>query len=279
MKYSVSNWIFGKERLEAGFERLSRLGFDAIELRGEPQLYDVQDITALKARYGIGISSICGMYPGPDGSPRDLSHPDPAVREQAISYVADCVRFAAWVGAPLVIVTPNPLNKTRPAVSYEVDWENALSAVRRAASFAESEGILLAIEPINRYETFLINSVAKALQFAQQVGSPAVRIMADTFHMNIEDPDFGAAIRQAMDWLIHVHVADSNRMAVGHGHIPFKDVVRALKEIGYERALAMEPMPPVAEPYLALTYEHSPEALDEAVGQCITWLKLYEKVV
>ena len=278
MRYAVSNWIYGEEALEETCARLARLGFDGIELRGEPDLYDLPRLQPLLEAHRLGVTSICGMYPGPR-EPRDLSHPDAAVRQAAVAYVQACVDLAAAVGAPVVIVTPNPVGKTQPLASPADEWRWGVDAVREAAAACGGRGVRLAIEPINRYETYLINTVAQALEFARQVDHPATAVMMDTFHANIEEHDVADAARQAGTRLAHMHVADSNRQGVGRGHIDFRRLVRALVEIGYDGTLALEPLPPLANPYAAMAGRRALEVAERFAAESLHLLRLYEHVV
>jgi sugar phosphate isomerase/epimerase len=280
MKYSVSNWIFGKEPLEDGFQRLAKFGYDGIELRGEPRLYKVNEIQNLMERYGIKVLSICGMYPGPHKDQlRDLSHPKVHIRKQAIIYVKELIDLAKVLATPVVIVTPCPVGKNMPLNTKKKEWQWAVESVKEAGNYAGEKGVFLAIEPINRYETYLINSIDEALCFINEVELDSVKIMGDTFHMNIEDADFGLAIRKADRDLIHIHVADSNRQSPGRGHIDFRQIMIALKEIDYQYSLAMEPLPPLSNPYAALSEQVSPDILDQTVRECINLFHFYERIV
>lgn len=280
MKYSVSNWIFGREPLERSFIRLVRQGYDAIELRGEPDLYSVKEVNHLKAQYGLQASSICGMYPGPrPGELRDLSHPTTEERAKALEYVYACLDLAAAVSAPVLVLTPNPVAKVRPLAKIEDEWKWAVESVYKAGERAAQVGVTIAVEPINRYETYLINSCEQALRFIRQVNLPAVKMMLDTFHVNIEEPSPVASFRRAGADLVHVHVADSNRQPVGRGHLDFKEIVRALVEMKYPGALTMEPLPPLPDPYIALSGEVPEQALDQATRECIELLQRYETAV
>jgi D-psicose/D-tagatose/L-ribulose 3-epimerase len=144
----------------------------------------------------------------------------------------------------------------------------------RGGHAAEQAGVTLAIEPINRYETYLINSVATARRFAEDVGSPAVGVMIDTFHANIEDPDLTSAVLSAGDRLAHVHMADSNRQALGRGHLDVRSFVRVLQATGYAGALAMEPLPPISNPYVALTEGAPLDQLVAYLDECARSLAL-----
>lgn len=280
MKYSISNWIFGKEPLEDGFRRLAKFGYDGIELRGEPELYKVDELQSLMAKYKLRVLSICGMYPGSEKDQlRDLSHPRASIRKEAVAYVKQLVDLANALSAPVVIVTPCPVGKSVPLQDVEQEWKWAVESVKEAGDYAGEKKVFLAIEPINRYETFLINSIDDALRFVIEVKMSSVKIMADTFHMNIEDADFGLAIRKAGSNLVHVHIADSNRQSPGRGHIDFQQIMIALKEINYKYSLAMEPLPPLPNPYVTLSEQVSSQLLDQIAGEYIQLFRFYERVI
>jgi D-psicose/D-tagatose/L-ribulose 3-epimerase len=275
VKASVSTWIFGPRPIDSVIATIHRLGYHGIELRGEPDVYDPASLRSDLDARGMITTSICGMYPGPaSGELRDLAHPDASERRRAVAYVTRCIELAYALAAPVVIVTPNPVAKLTPLASPEDEWSFAVDAVREAATTAETAGVTLAIEPINRYETYLINSVATARRFAEDVGSPAVGVMIDTFHANIEDPDLTSAVLTAGERLMHVHMADSNRQSLGRGHIDVRSFVRVLRATGYRGALAMEPLPPIANPYVALTEGAPLEELIDYLEECVRQLSL-----
>ncbi|GFN22582.1 sugar phosphate isomerase/epimerase family protein [Thermanaeromonas sp. C210] len=259
-KYSISNWIYGDEALETTFQRLKRYGYDGVELMGEPARYDTDEVEALCKQYGLKVLSIAGMYPWPTEE-RDLSNPREEVRRRAVQYLKDCCDFAVRLEAGVIIVVPSAVGKVLPVgeprdeeewlKAYDKEWKLAVESLGEAALYAEKQGVVLAIEPINRYETFLVNTCEQGLRMIQEIGSPAVKLHLDVFHMNIEERDVAQAIRAAKGVLVNLHVADSNRTAVGEGHIDFKAVLQALLDIGYEGMLSLEPLPPVPDPYMA----------------------------
>lgn len=289
MKYSVSNWIYGDEPLERTCQRLSKYGYDGVELEGEPAKYRPEDVKRLCDKYALQVLSIAGMYPWPTNE-RDLANPDPEIRRRAVAYLRHCVDLACGVGAPLVIVVPSAVGKTKPVQAtygddglweseYKREWDYAVESVREAAKYGEDKGIMFAIEPINRYETYMVNSAEQARRFACEVGSRAVRVHLDTFHMNIEESDPAEAIRATGNMLINVHIADSNRQAVGRGHYDFAAMMKALKEIGYERSLALEPLPPVPDPYVAMKMKRYAGLWDVYAKESIDRLRELEKTV
>jgi len=285
MKYSVSNWIYGEEPLRTTFERLKRYGYDGIELKGEPQEYEPQEVRKLCQEFDLQVFSVLGWSIWP--LERDLANPDPQLREKALDYATQCVDLASAVGAPLVVVIPAPAGRTSPlgdvtseaewVAAAEAEWNYAVQSVRSAAAYAEQKGVLLAVEPINRYESFLVNNVDQGLRFISGVGSPAVRIHLDTFHMNIEEKDPAEAIRKARQLLANMHVSDSNREAVGRGHTDFEAIVRALREIDYQGALALEPVPPHPDPLMAIKMERYLPLRDLYAEESIALLRRFEE--
>jgi len=288
MKYSISNWIYGDEPLEVTFQRLQKYGYDGVELKGEPKLYQTGEVRKLCKKYNLSVLSIAGIYPWPTLE-RDIASPDEGVRKKAVDYLQNCVDLAAGVGAPLVVVVPSAVGKTSPIDSFEDEeewiqekeriWNYAVLSVREAAKYAEAKGILLVIEPINRYETFLVNTAEEGLKFIAEVNSPAVKIHLDVFHMNIEEANPAEAILRCGKLLMNLHISDSNRMAVGDGHVDFRAIMYALKEIRYQWALTLEPVPPVPNPYVATRLKRYEYLRDKYAEQCITRLKNLEKEI
>jgi len=280
MQYSISNWIYATEDLEKSLQRLAKYEYDAVELEGEPdkEKYEPKKVKKMLRQYGLKVSSIAGMYLWKEEIKRDLASSDKKIREQTIIYLFKCIDYARLMGAKLVIVVPAAVSKLTPSLSKKEDWINSVKAVQEIAKYAEKKDILLAIEPINRYETYLVNSIQDALYYAREVNSSHVKIMADTFHMNIEERDIPEAIRIAGNNLINVHIADSNRCSVGRGHINFKALIKALKEINYQYALTLEPLPPVSDPYLVIEGGVSENIFDQYAAESIMGLKYFELI-
>ena len=280
MQHSISNWIYATEDLEKSLQRLAKYKYDAVELEGEPdkEKYEPKKVKKMLQQYELKVSSIAGMYLWKDEIKRDLASSDKKIREQTIIYLFKCIDYAQLMGAKLVIVVPAAVSKLTPSLSKKEDWKNSVKAVQEVAKYAEKKDILLAVEPINRYETYLVNSIQDALYYAREVNSSHVKIMADTFHMNIEERDIQEAIRIAGNNLINVHIADSNRCSVGRGHINFKALIKALKEINYQYALTLEPLPPVSDPYLALEGGISENIFDQYAVESIMGLKYFERI-
>jgi D-psicose/D-tagatose/L-ribulose 3-epimerase len=260
MHYAVSNWIYGHEPLDETVGRIARLGYNGIELLGEPGRYDRSRVVALCQQAGLAVTSILGWWiwgiPG-----RDPASADDAERKAAGEYLRACVDLAVDVKAPIVVVLAAPAGQVTPhgapgsasawKSAYHAEWDRAVGSMRDLAAYASGHGILLSLEPPNRYESFLVTNVEQGLRFLEETGADNLRLHLDTFHMNIEEADFGGAVRSAGRLLVNVHISDSNRQAPGRGHTDFTALMRALQEIGYAGALVLEPVPPGSDPLLA----------------------------
>jgi len=267
--YSVTQWIYGNEDMEISLKRLKKFGYDGVELAGEPDKLDLPSIQQLLNKYDLRCTSICGIYT-PD---RDLSSVNPEIRQKAIQYVKDCVDMAKKLEAPVVIVVPTPVGKNGPESDRQEEWENAVRSLKEAGEYAVTQNIYLAIEALNRFETYLVNNLDTAKKLAQEVNVTNVCIMADLFHMNIEERDHTKALRNIAPYLAHVHIADNTREAAGLGQTDFVKVMRTLIEIGYRGNITMEFMPPVSNPYLAAQKNETGSVYDHYTKQSIDHIK------
>jgi D-psicose/D-tagatose/L-ribulose 3-epimerase len=278
MKYSISNWIYGPEPIEKTVQRLAKFKYDGLEIKGAPEEYDVKKIKDLLSSYNLKVGSVCGMWPwdADHMKTRDLANPNEKVRERGIQYAESALEFGNKLGAQIFICVVGGCGKTSQI--HQKEWQFGVESVKKLGKKALDTGVTIAIEPINRYELFLMNNVHQGLRFVEEVNSEGVKLMLDAFHMNIEEPDPAAAIRTAGNKLVHLHVADSNRQSVGRGHTDFKGIMRSLKEINFKGYLAMEPLPPTSADVYNLS-QLDPTVLDLYAEECITHLKYFEKVI
>jgi sugar phosphate isomerase/epimerase len=279
---SVNTWIFGAAPIAEVIRRAKSIGFDGIELVGEPKVFRASEIKRMIDDAGLKVFSICGMHPGPDPDDlRLLSHPDPNERQKAVDYVKTCVDLAQEVGARSVLVAPNLVGQPHPLVSRHADLQAAVEPLQKSAEYAELVGILLTIEPINRYEVALINNINDAKELALQVNRSACRIMGDTFHMQLEEGDgIPNAIRRAGQyWFQHLHVADNTREAPGLGTMPWREILRALHDIDYQGVISMEPLPKGASPYDARNGDIPAEKLDSDLRLGLEYLREMDRFI
>jgi sugar phosphate isomerase/epimerase len=238
--YTIS---FKGESFRRGAERLAGLGFDAVEVPADPELFSGKEVRAVLSDTGLQASGVCGRMYGPE---RDLTAADATNRAKAIDYYSAACEFAGRIGAPILIIAPTSVRRVLPETSREQEWEWALSGIAAIADRAKDSGVSIAIEAWNRYESYLVNRLDEADLMRRQIGRDNVGIMGDLFHMNIEEIDIAGAIRKFGDHLLNIHFADSNRQAPGRGHIELAPVMAALRAIGYRHYLSAELLPPRA---------------------------------
>jgi D-psicose/D-tagatose/L-ribulose 3-epimerase len=235
MQISMHNWMRA-EPLEVTVARLARYGYDAIEISGEPARYEPREVRPLLERHRIRCcGSVTLMTDG-----RDLISPDPGVRESSVQYINDCLTMVHELGGEFLCVVPSTVGKTVPQADPEVEWRWAVESLSRAAEWAERQGVMIGIEPINRFETYFINRGDQALALADAVGAPHVGVVLDAFHINIEEADPLGAIRQAGPHLFDFHVADNNRKPPGEGAHDWEQIVHTLRAAGYDGYLSSE---------------------------------------
>jgi sugar phosphate isomerase/epimerase len=230
-----------REDFEANVARIAALGYDGVELAvRDPGLVDTGQVKATLAKQHLAVPAIgTGQAWGEEGL--SFTNPNPAVRRRAVERVKRHVEFADEFDA-LVI-----LGLIRGKVSPEVGREQAerwlIEALDEVCQAGRQHGVHFAVEPINRYETDLLNTVAETLTLIEQVGSDNLGILLDTFHANIEEPSIVDSVRAAGQRLFHVHLADSNRWYPGAGHTDFRPILTALRDVGYDGWLSAEILP------------------------------------
>ena len=219
--------------IRAQFDNARRYGFDALELSIDP-------ISSAKEalREGVTVSAICGGYRG------WLIDPDADRRRTAREDLAELVDLAGALGCGCVVVPIWGRTRNLPNIgtgrTRAEDESMFVEAMSVLATRAQAAGSRLFIEPINRYQNDVCVTIADALRLRERIGSPAVWVMGDLFHMNIEEADMGAALLSAGEWLGHVHLADSNRLEPGRGHLDLRPVFAALGRLGYEGFASFE---------------------------------------
>jgi D-psicose/D-tagatose/L-ribulose 3-epimerase len=268
-RYSATQWIFGNESLETSLKRLQKYGYDGVELAAEPYTTDIAATRKLLDQYGLIVTSLCGIYT----RERDLASPNAEIRAKAVQYVKDSVDMAAALGATHVIVVPNAVGRTAPESNRSEEWAHAVNSIREAGEYAAANNINLAIEAINRFEAYLAINLTTALQLVEEVNLPSVKMMADAFHMNIEERDEIAILKKIAPYLIHVHIADNTREAAGLGNTDFEAMIRTLIEINYQGPLTIEFMPPVGDTYTIAEQGGSGELFDQYTQLSINEMK------
>jgi sugar phosphate isomerase/epimerase len=216
---------------------LERVGLGGIELHGPSLDLPEKELQAIFAGSPIRPANLSGGMA--------LLHPDPEERAKSRDVTRQRLHLAGMLGAAGVLEVPQfgrepglpDLSPLKSAV--ELEQELLVLQLRELRSAATDAGVPLFLEPLNRYEAHVVNRLEQGVAFAEQVGRE-IATMADFFHMNIEEADIAASIRAAGRHVVYVHVADSNRLQPGRGHLDFKPGFAALKEIGYDGWLGIE---------------------------------------
>jgi D-psicose/D-tagatose/L-ribulose 3-epimerase len=229
----MSSW---SEDVGPHLERAAGLGFDGAEL----SLLGMDHATVARlaeraGRLGLELTCTTGLAPQ-----QDVSSADPEVRRTGITALEQAVRTVHALGSELlsgVIYAPWAQRLQR---DREGRWGRSVDALAQVAPLAADLGVRLGIEAINRYETDLVTTAELAARMARDVGHPVVGVLLDTYHMNIEEKDVGAAIRAAGEHLFHLHVVENDRGVPGSGHVPWHEVTAALAAIGYDGWATLE---------------------------------------
>lgn len=229
------------EGLADGCHQAAQLGFHAIEIfPPAANAIDIAELQGLLDRHSLKVAAI-GTGAGWVIHQWSLTHADPTIRRQAREFIRAIIDLAAGFAAPAIIGSMQGKvegNVTRPQA---LAW--LAEGLEDLGDHAAGKGQPLLYEFLNRYETNLFNRLSPTVAFLQGLKTRGVKVLADLFHMNIEEANVPEAIRAGGQWIGHVHFADSNRQAIGFGHTPMEPIVAALREIGYAGYLSAEIFP------------------------------------
>lgn len=240
MKFGVTAYIWAAEFTPAQLGILPRLrdrGFDGIEIPVfRPEAFDVAPVRRGLEQEGMRCEVSAALVSG-----LSLASDDPAVRRHTIAHITRIVEAAAELGASIVagpLYTPVGWLPGRRRTPDE--WARVVEAYQTMAPVLEAHGVTIAIEPLNRFETYFLNTVADGLALCDAIGSPRVGLLFDTFHANIEEKDIAASCRAVGRHLAHVHTSENDRGTPGSGHVDWPGVFAALRDQHYDGWLTIE---------------------------------------
>jgi sugar phosphate isomerase/epimerase len=251
MKYACQEKLIPGRTDDERAARARELGFDGIEInaRAEAPLKErAASLSSALARHGCAAAGVCGGYRG------WLGHFDAAARATAVSDIIALLPVAADIGAAGIVVPAaygmfsRKLPPFQPPRSEAEDRSVLLESLRAVGEEAERRGVCVFLEPLNRYEDHMLNSLGQACDLVSALGIASVRPMIDLFHAGIEERDVAEAIRSASPRLGYVHLADSNRLEPGQGHLGYQPILEALTATGYSGWCSFECSLSVAEP-------------------------------
>jgi D-psicose/D-tagatose/L-ribulose 3-epimerase len=267
----VCEWIFGSRALDETIARVAAAGARGIEVTGEPAR-DAPALADALSRAGLSATGTTASSRWPTVE-RDVAHSDADARRRAVDYYRGCVDLAAAVGAPVVGLIPGAVGRTAPLTTQEREWGLAVDGVREVALYAGERGVRVAIEAINRYETHLVNRVDQALELADATGVAGVGVIADVFHMQLEEEDPVAAVERAGPALCALHVAGATRRGLGHGLLDPAPTIEAARREGFAGPLVLECTAPGPDPFTADKGAAAMELLDADVVDSIRILR------
>ena len=246
MKFGVSTWLWTspfRTETVALFPKIKRMGFDFIEVPVEdPALIDGSAVRRALADHGL-FPVICGAF----GPTRDLTADDPKLRDSGFDYITRSLDLAHELGGKFLAGPMySAVGKARLVAPEQrrIEWLRAVENLRKVAGLASDRGLQLAIEPLNRFETDLVNTAADVVRLVDEIAHPAARVMLDSFHMTIEERDLEAAIRSVGPRLLHVQVSENYRGTPGTGQTRWDSFKRGLDAVGYQGGISIESFTP-----------------------------------
>lgn len=281
LNLSWSNWGFGIESLEESAARLQKAGITYIELHGNhygPDLGYKPDTTLrILGEHGISAAGICGMF----SDDNDLSSNRAIQRQAAVDYIKRELEFSEAVGAKYMLVVPGSCG--RPIAYDNTEFERSVETLRIVADLFVKHNVKAAIEPIRSAEISFIHTVQDAKRYIEAVNHPGVtHINGDVYHMQSEETHIGEAILDAGEMLVNLHMADSNRCALGDGSLDLDTIIMALYLIGYNREgrfVTPEPLGPGGAPYPAMYGKPDKALLDKLVMQTARYFREREEAL
>ncbi|MEX0770399.1 MAG: sugar phosphate isomerase/epimerase [Balneolaceae bacterium] len=243
MRYGVSLWLWTSpitnNVIENYAPKIARMGFDTLEIPiEEPGELDCSNARKIVEDCGMDLTTCAAMGPG-----RDLIHPEQEIRNQGMDYVKSSLMDASELGAKKFV---GPLCSEigrlwqSDGEQRERETELLVSQLHHLAEEAESRGITLCLEALNRFETSFLNLTSQVVEVVEKVDHPSCQVMIDLFHAGIEEKDLGDAIRTAGDKLSHLQVAENDRGTPGTGQFDWQGIAVALKEINYDSHVIIE---------------------------------------
>lgn len=223
--------------------KVKQLGFDVLEVNSgtiarmlpaeRAELRAVADGEGITLSYCIGLTADL-----------DVASADEVVRAKGVEFLKSmCGSVGEMGGGPLsgIIYGSWPASLPEGESDKRPYVERSIKSLRAAAPIAEEHGVLLNVEVVNRFEQFILNCAEEAVDYVRAVDSPAVKVLLDTFHMNIEEDSIAEAILKTGDLLGHLHIGENNRKPPGYGHIPWDEIGDALRDIEFDGYIVMEP--------------------------------------
>lgn len=246
IKIGVSTWLwtspFTTDTI-ALFPKIRAMGYDVVEIPVEyPDLID--GLTVKRALIENELEAVvCGAF----GPTRDLTNEDPNVHKHCFDYISKCFSLChTWDSAFFAGPMYSSVGKARmvPPEQRKLEWDRAVTNLTTVCKLASENGLMIALEPLNRFESDLVNTAEDVVRLVKDINHPAAKVMLDGFHMSIEEKDLGAAIATAGKDLIHLQVSENYRGIPGTGQTNWQSLKSGLDKINYKGAVSIESFTP-----------------------------------
>lgn len=243
VKFGASTWLwespFSTQSIKTLFPKIAQLGFDVVEIAVEdPALIDVKKVKTALTDYGLE-TVICGAF----GNSRDLTNESIQVQQNGLDYIESCLDMCAELGVSFFAGPMySAVGKARMLKpdQRKAEWDLAVNNLQKVCEMAGSRGLNIALEPLNRFESDLVNTAADVMRMVKDINHPSANVILDSFHMSIEERDVEQAIKLVGDNLIHVQVSENYRGAPGSGQTPWDAYKKGLEAINYKGIVSIE---------------------------------------
>lgn len=242
-KVSICSASYGRADLFTIVDRVGAIGYDGVEITvmyhadpAETSAQKRQEIRRHLKNSGVALSALHFIF----GPGLKMAADDPKDRARVTESINSVLELAHDLEAPIIVVGGGGVRAVPAALARDVGEQRVLEVLGNSARRAEELGVSIGLEAINRYETNLGRTLGDCKRLVQAIGSPAMRVVGDTFHMNIEEASLADAIADAGPLLGHLQVEDSHRLSPGGGHINFPPILDALRRIDYGGFLSFE---------------------------------------
>lgn len=253
MKYAAHSlmWTpeFGEKDLGL-FDRLKEMGFDGMEIHlNHPETLPKEKIKKKMNETGMKCTFTATL-----DKEHNLISPEKEIREAGIEFLKERIDVASELESDVLAgVIYAAWGEFTGKMRTPEEWNYSKEYLLKAADYAKQKGVVLALEPVNRYETYFLNTVEDTRKLVEEINHPNIKIHPDTYHLNIEEESFYGAIKSAGEYLYHIHLCENNRGIPGTGHVAWDEVFKALRELKYDRWAIVESFVPAIEEIARMT--------------------------
>ncbi len=281
LKFSWSNWGFGLEPIERSLERLNKYNVKYIELHGnrygDDLGYDSKELKKVLEHFDIKVSGICGMV----WKESELASTSPFVRQRCIDYFKRNIELCKELAGEYILFTPGAVG--RPQKYDDFEFDRAVETLKILGDRFSESGVKAAIEPVRVDEVSFCHTFSDAVEIIEAVGNKGVsHIAGDVYHMLHHETHIGQTILDYGDYMVNLHMADTNRKALGSGMLDLDIIIMSLYLVGYNNKnafLSAEPLGPSADPYYQMYGITDPKILDKLVSDSASYFYQREKIV